>query len=67
MYESPYQAEAHINSLRGGIADVEILGEYEEDDMRWFITMYNGVKCKSILNPFNGDFYTDDIYEVIKE
>ena len=66
-YQKPYLAEAHLNSLRGGIDDIQILGEFEEDEMRKFVAVYNGVKCKAILNPFNGDFYADDLYEVIKD
>lgn len=60
----PYKTMAHINSLKGEMAEVTVL-QYEDD--KHIVVDYHGIKCKAILNPFVCQLYADDIYEVIKE
>lgn len=60
----PYKDLAHINSLNGQMAEITVL---EDKGNNQYIVEYGGVKCTAIFNWFNGTFYADDIYGIIKE
>lgn len=55
---------AHIHSLDGKMDEVTILEKVGDND---YIVDYNGVKCHAIFNWFNGNFYADDKYGLVKE
>ena len=54
-----YNAMAHINSLKGEMAEITVLEEVGNND---YIVDYNGVKCHALFNWFVCQFYVDDIY-----
>ena len=60
----PFQAPAHIHSLGGKLEEVTILEQIGDND---YIVDYNGVKGHAIFNWFNGNFYADDKYGIVKE
>ena len=62
----PYKVMAHINSLKGGMAEVTILDKPDENVNRYIVD-YRGVKCSAIFNWFVCQFYVDDIYGIIQE
>ena len=57
-----YKVFGKIHSLKGERREVLITrhpdGSYTAD--------YNGIKCQAILNCFDGEYYVDDIYGIIK-
>lgn len=59
-----YKAMAHINSLKGAMAEISVLKILGNND---FIVDYRGIKCHAIFNWFVGQYYADDLYAVIKE
>ena len=62
----PYKVMAHINSLKGGMAEVTILDKPDENVNRYIVD-YRGVKCFALFNWFVCEFYVDDIYGIIRE
>ena len=62
----PYQVMAHINSLKGEMAEVTILDK-PDDNVNQYIVDYRGVKCLAIFNWLVCEFYVDDIYGIIRE
>ena len=60
----PFQAPAHIHSLGGKLEEVTILEQVGDND---YIVDYKGVKCHAIFTGFNGNFYADDKYGLVKE
>lgn len=59
-----FKAMAHIHSLDGEIKEITVLEKVGDND---YVVEYNGVKCHAIFNWFNGTYYADDVYTVIKE
>lgn len=62
----PYNVIARINSLGGQTAEVTVIDIDNSKPQTTYIVRYNGKKCTAILNPFNGNYYVDDIYGVIQ-
>lgn len=59
-----FKAMAHIHSLNGEMDEITVLDK-EEDGT--YIVDYRGVICYAILNPFNWQYYVDDIYEISEQ
>lgn len=59
----PYEAMAHINSLKGQMAKITVIEKVGDND---YIVDYNGVKCHAIFNWFVCEYYADDIYTKVK-
>lgn len=60
----PFQTQAHIHSLKGEMDEITVLKKVEDND---YIVNYKGVKCHALFNWFVCQFYTDDIYRIVKE
>ncbi len=60
----PFKAQAHIHSLNGKIDEITVLKKVGEND---YIADYKGVKCHALFNWFNGTYYADDVYGIVKE
>ena len=58
-----FQVKAMVHSLNA-LDTVTILSENGCNDVT---AEYNGQKCTAIYNVFNGLYYVDDIYGLIKE
>ena len=61
---TPFKTQAHINSLKGGMDEITVLEKVGEND---YIVDYKGVKCHALFNWFNGTYYADDVYGIVKE
>ena len=61
---TPFKAQAHIHSLDGKMDEITVLKKVGEND---YIMDYKGVKCHALFNWFNGTYYTDDVYGIVKE
>ena len=61
-YDHPYPAKAHINSLKGEMDEITVLGEDMKGNQQIYIVDYKGVKCTAIFNWFNCSYYADDVY-----
>ena len=61
---TPFKAQAHIHSLNGKMDEITVLKKVGEND---YIVDYKGVKCHALFNWFNGTYYTDDVYRIVKE
>ena len=59
-----YKAMAHINSLKGKMAEITVLEEVGNND---YIVDYMGVKCHALFNWFVCQFYADDVYRRVEE
>lgn len=65
-----YKAMAHIYSLNGEMREITVL---KQEDMfghpipNSYIVDYGGVKCTAIFNTCNFQYYTDDVYGIVKE
>ena len=59
-----FKTQAHIHSLDGKMDEVTILEQVGDND---YIVDYKGVKCHALFNWFNGTYYADDIYTIVKE
>ena len=44
--------------------EITVLKKVGEND---YIVDYKGVKCHALFNWFNGTYYTDDVYGIVKE
>ena len=66
-YKYPLNTYSKIHSLKGDVDEISIIAECYYDNQKIYITKYKDVKCTSIFNPFVCDYYTDDIYGIIKE
>lgn len=63
------KVEAYIHSLKDRINDRNVLGEVEiikQIGNNFYISEYNGTKCTAIFNYFDGHYYVDDVYGIIK-
>lgn len=60
----PFQTQSHIHSLNGKMDEITILEHVGDND---YIVDYRGVKCHALFNWFNGTYYADDIYTIVKE
>lgn len=60
----PIKEEMHIHSLNGELREATILKRLGDND---YLAEYNGVRCHAIFNPFDGRFYVDDKYAVIRD
>lgn len=58
------EVEAAIHSLGGKTARAKIL---RHEDNNHCIVEYEGKICTAIWNPFNGYYYVDDIYGIIRQ
>lgn len=58
-----FKTKAQVHSLQAQ-AEVTILHEKSNNDV---IAEYNGKRCTAIYNVFNGLFYVDDLYGVLKD
>lgn len=64
----PFTTQAHINSLKGGLAEITVLEEKElYPRQQGYIVDYGGVICTAIFNPFSCSYYVDDIYGRIEQ
>ena len=61
---TPFKAQAHIHSLDGKMDEITVLEKVGKND---YIADYKGVKCHALFNWFNGTYYTDDVYGIVKE
>lgn len=61
---TPFKTQAHIHSLNGKMDEITVLKKIDEND---YIVDYKGVKCHALFNWFNGTYYADDIYRLVKE
>lgn len=61
---APFQSQCVIHSLGGKEAEATILDKVGDNK---YIAEYNGVKCTAIYNFFNGHYYVDDKYGVIRD
>ena len=65
-----FKTMAHIHTLDGEMREITVL---RQDEMFGHtipnaqIVEFNGVKCTAIYNVYNGHFYADDKYGIIKE
>ena len=59
-----FKTQAHIHSLDGKMDEITILEQVGDND---YIVDYRGVKCHALFNWFNGTYYADDIYTIVKE
>ena len=59
-----FKTQAHIHSLDGKMDEITILEQVGDND---YIVDYMGVKCHALFNWFNGTYYADDIYTIVKE
>ncbi len=59
-----FKTQAHIHSLDGKMDEITILEQVGDND---YIVDYKGVKCHALFNWFNGTYYADDIYTIVKE
>lgn len=65
-----YKTQAYIQSLNRGKMQPEITDEItvlEKVGDNDYIVDYKGVKCHALFNWFNGTYYADDIYTIVKE
>ncbi len=63
----PYKTQAHIHSLDGAMDEITVLDQTTSGRQTTYIVDYRGVKCTAIFNWFNGTYYADDKYGIIKE
>ena len=56
-----YKAMAHINSLKGEMAEITVLDKVGDKD---YIVDYKGVKCHALFNWFVCEYYADDIHAI---
>ena len=66
-FKYPLKTYAKIQSLKGCADEIEITASVYCGKQQVYITKYNNVKCLSIFNPFVCDYYTDDVYTLLKE
>lgn len=66
-YRYPLHTYARIQSLGGCHDEIDIIAEAYYKNQKLYITKYKGKKCTSIFNPFVNDYYTDDVYTILKE
>jgi len=59
-----YTVQAHIHSLNGQLADATILEKVGDNK---YIAEFGGVKCSAIFNFYNGTYYVDDKYGIIRD
>ena len=59
-----YKAMAHINSLKGEMAEITVLDKVDNNE---YIVNYKGVKCHALFNWFVCEYYADDIYGRIEQ
>ena len=59
-----YKTMAHINSLKGEMAEITVLEEVGNNN---YIVDYKGVKCHALFNWFVCQFYADDVYRRVEE
>lgn len=59
-----YKTMAHINSLKGEMAEITVLDKVGDND---YIVDYKGVKYHALFNWFVCEYYADDIYGIVKE
>ena len=64
MNDYAYKTMAHIHSLKGEMDEITVLKKVGEND---YIVDYKGVKCHALFNWFNGTYYADDVYRIVKE
>ena len=57
-----YKVLAHINSLKGEMAEVTVINENRDGTQTVYTVIYKDIICTAICNVFNGHFYADDIY-----
>jgi len=68
MSEYIDKCECFIHSLKKdgnhqlGIATIE-----KRTGDNQYVADYNGVKCTAIFNPFQGRYFVDDLYGVIRD
>ena len=59
-----YKTMAHINSLKGEMAEITVLDKVVDND---YIVDYKSVKCHALFNWFVCEYYADDVYRIVKE
>ena len=68
MKEFIEKCECYIHSLNrdggGRLAEATILRRICDNH---YVADYNGLKCLTTFNPFEGRYYVDDVYGVIPE
>ncbi|MCM1330683.1 MAG: hypothetical protein NC253_14760 [Ruminococcus sp.] len=62
--------EAYIHSLKDMANDRNVLGKAEiirsiGDNL--YLAEYRGVRCTAIFNYFDGRYYVDDVYGIVRE
>ena len=65
-YKYPIHTYAVIQSLKGSVDEIDIIAEAYYGNQKVYITLYKNVKCTSIFNPFVCEYYTDDVYTILK-
>lgn len=66
-YKYPLHTYSIIQSLKGCVDEIDIMAEAYYGKQKVYLTRYNKVVCTSIFNPFVCEYYTDDVYTIIKE
>ena len=61
---TPFKTQAHIHSLDGKMDEITVLKKVGEND---YIVDCKSVKCHALFNWFNGTYYADDVYGIVKE
>ena len=61
---TPFKTQAHIHSLNGKMDEITVLKKVGENN---YIVDHKGVKCHALFNWFNGTYYADDVYGIVKE
>lgn len=59
----PVTLEAIVHSKK----DLDTVTILEHPDNNNVVAEYNGIRCTAIFNVFNGFYYVDDLYGVIKD
>ena len=64
------KVDAYIHSLKDKTADRNVLSEAEiirsiSDNL--YLAEYRGVRCTAIFNFFDGHYYVDDVYGIVRE
>jgi len=58
---------ARIHSLDGEQREVTIIDEVRQGNtITYHVELANGIRCTAIYNVFNGDYYADDKYGILK-
>ena len=64
------ELNAHLNSLKGGMGRVQLLGPnflFGHPINNSYIFLVNNTLCTGIMNWFVCEYYVDDLYGIVRE